>query len=506
MNFLKKLICAVIAAVFLAGCELTDTSDDIVVGGDYINPNKVTVTDSGRKDTYTDYAENADINDANDASENDESWELRDLLLYSVENSMYTDTSAPDGSALQMVVPSVTYSYKDMLKFLTDNAYMSQNYILAETSRDQSSYASFGMYGQHADASVEKLICGQKINNINNKEDEVLYSDILISVGQDYNTYSKPNYFSVVVNSTNITRDMQTMLYELLASQVGTEIAEYAIYAKALGSQDNELNLSDTIPTNDGRGNLVINRVVGGGNLNIELDFQDMNEFDESRYSYYDYEYKPVYNESRITLKDIFKGDFGGNDPTDNVNFFDKFMESGGRTDIPFSQTIKNNIDVKITEGTNKIYRNYQFRFDLSKGCSMNFEDSPFFNCDITAYFDSRSNNNYIKGNGEFIAGYTLAELCSDEEAFTELIESAKKKIICLFPCLNTADIRYENFYNNSYTLYGNYTATSSDIPVNVSAVVTLNTKYFQEYDEQGNATDTDVPQYYYVRVVFTLS
>lgn len=505
MNFLKKIICIGLSAVLLSGCELTDTSDDIVIGGEYYNPHKATETNAEQNSADTASDNNTD-NNADDENNDEQGWELRDLLLYSVPSSMYTDTSAPDGSPLQMVVPTVTYSYREVLKFLTDNAYMSKNYTLAETSRDQSNYASFGIYGQHANASVEKLICGQKIDNINNKEDEVLYKDILISVGQDYNTYSKPNYFSVVVNSTDITHDMQTMIYELLASQIGEEIAEYAIYGKTLDSEENEFDLHDKIPTVDGKGNLIINRVVGGGNLNIELDFQDSNEFDESRYAYYDHEYKPIYNESRVTLKDIFQGDFGGDDPTDNIKFFDKFMESGGRTDVPFSQTIKNNIDVKITEGTNKIYRNYQFKFDLSKGCSMDFADAPFFNCDITAYFDSRSNNNYIKGTGEFIAGYTSAEFYSEDEAFPELIESAQKKINCLFPCMNTADIRYENFFKKRYNINGDYIATSSNIPVNAEAVIILDTKYFQEYDEEGNATDTDIPQYYYARVTFTLN
>lgn len=502
MKFLTKIISLSVVMMFLSGCELVDTSDDIVIGGEYYNPHQTTSADIVDSEP-----ENINNDDGNqEKNQDDNGWKLRDLLLYSVKNSMYTDVSAPDGSTLQIVAPSVTYSYNDMARFLKDNSYMSKHYTLSETSRDQNSYASFGAYGQHANASVERLICGQKIENITNANDEVLYSDILISVGQDYNTYSSPNYFSVVVNSTTITHEMQDMIYELLAEQIGEQIAEYAIYGKTLDSQANECDLKDSIPTEDGRGKLIITRVVSSGSLNIEIDFQDNNEFDESRYAYYDRGYKPVYNESRLTLADIFTGDFGGNDPSDDIKFFDKFMSGGGRSDEPFIQTVKNHINIISNEGTNKMHRNYKFDVDLTKGCNMDFADAPFFKCDITAYFDSRSNNNHISGTGEFIAGYTGVELCSEEEAFNELIEAARDKIRCLFPSVDISDMRYENFYKNKYTAGGSYTATSADVSINADIVVQLGTKYYQEYDEDGNSVDTDIPQYYYAKVTFTLS
>ncbi|HAS78727.1 MAG TPA: hypothetical protein DCS38_03250, partial [Ruminococcus sp.] len=99
---------------------------------------------------------------------------------------------------------------------------------------------------------------------------------------------------------------------------------------------------------------------------------------------------------------------------------------------------------------------------DLIKGCDMDEEISPDFNCNITAYFDSRSNNNSIKGNGSFIAGYTACNMCSEEEAFTELVNASREKILCLFPNMNTSSLSYENSAKNAYSLTGNYTATSS--------------------------------------------
>lgn len=505
MKLLKKIISLSVAVMFLSGCDLVDTSDDIVVGGEYYNPHQTTCADNAGSE-----AENVN-NDAENQNENQDDgetqgWELRDILLYSVKNSMYVDAAAPDGSALQIVAPSVTYSYHDMVRFLNDNSYMSKHYTLSEASRDQNNYASFGAYGQHANASIEKLVCGQKIENITNTNDEVLYSDILISIGQEYNTYSSPNYFSVVVNSATITHELQDMLYELLSQQIGEQIAEYAIYGKTLDSQANEYDLKDSIPTEDGRGKLIIERTVSSGSLNIGIDFQDNNEFDESRYAYYDHGYKPVYNESRLTLADIFKGDFGGNDPSDDIKFFDKFMSGGGRSDEPFIQTVKNHVNIISNEGTNKMHRNYKIDVDLTKGCNMDFADAPFFKCDITAYFDSRSNNNHISGTGEFIAGYTGVELCSEEEALSELADAARDKIRCLFPSIDISDMRYENFYGNKYTADGSYTATSANVNINTNIVVQLGTKYYQEYDENGNSIDTDIPQYYYAKVTFNLN
>lgn len=505
MKFLKKILCLTAVLSLLSGCQTTANHDNVVViGGTYTayeppqsamhNENKSTGT-AGDNSIAADNAPSASGFD----------WELRDLVLYSIDNSMYTDTTAPDGSNLRLTVPSVTYSYKNVFKFLNENAFMKKNYTLSETVRDQSSYKRFGSYGQHADASVEKMICGQKIDNIS-KDGEVLYSDILISIGQDYNTYNQPNYFSVVLNSTSVSSEFQKMLYDLLAQQTNEKVAEYAVYGKSNSDEENPYDLYDSIPTADGRGNLIIKRNISGGGFFFEMDFQDSDEFDKNRYSYYDAEYKSAYNESRITLADIFKGDFGGNDPSDDMKFFNKFMENGGRSDTGFNQAIKKNISVITTEGTNKVYRSYKFDMDLIKGCDMDEEISPDFNCNITAYFDSRSNNNSIKGNGSFIAGYTACNMCSEEEAFTELVNAAREKIICLFPNMNTSSLSYENSAKKAYSLNGNYTATSSEIPVNVSVRVTLNTKYAEETDEDGNVTETDIPIYYYAEVTFSLS
>lgn len=506
MNFLKKILCLTAVLSLLSGCQTTANHDNVVViGGTYTayeppqsamhNENKSTTGITGDNSIAADNAPSASGFD----------WELRDLVLYSIDNSMYTDTTAPDGSNLRLTVPSVTYSYKNVFKFLNENAFMKKNYTLSETVRDQSSYKRFGSYGQHADASVEKMICGQKIDNIS-KDGEVLYSDILISIGQDYNTYNQPNYFSVVLNSTSVSSEFQKMLYDLLAQQTNEKVAEYAVYGKSNSDEENPYDLYDSIPTVDGRGNLIIKRNISGGGFFFEMDFQDSDEFDENRYSYYDAEYKSAYNESRITLADIFKGDFGGNDPSDDMKFFNKFMENGGRSDTGFNQAIKKNISVITTEGTNKVYRSYKFDMDLIKGCDMDEEISPDFSCNITAYFDSRSNNNSIKGNGSFIAGYTACNMCSEEEAFTELVDASREKILCLFPNMNTSSLSYENSAKSAYSLTGNYTATSSEIPVNVSVRVTLNTKYAEETDEDGNVTETDIPIYYYAEVTFSLS
>lgn len=510
MKLLKNFITLAIITALLTGCEVTDKSDDLVIGGTYTAyepPSSAVQTQANDIEIEDEeLPEDENISDENNSESSDGTgWQLRDLILYSIENSMYADTTAPDGSSLRLTVPSITYSYKDMLKFLSDNAYMKKNYTISETMRDKSSYASFGQYGQHADASVERMICGQKIDNINNADDEVMYSDILISVGQDYNTYNEPNYFSIVVNSTSITSDLQNMIYELLASEIDAQIAEYVVYAKD-SEEANPNDLYDTIPTVDGRGNLIVKRSISGGGLLLELDFQDSDEFDENRYLYYDHEYKPVYNESRITLADIFKGDFGGNDPTDDEKFFDKFMMNGGRSDAGFNQTIKNDLSVITNEGTNKIYRNYKFNFNLTKGCNMDIADAPYFNCNVTAYFDSRSNNNYITGDGSFIAGYTEYGMCEEEEAMNELIDASREKILCLFPSMNTSGLTYENFSKGVYNLYGNYTATTADIPVNASVRVDIGTQYVQETDEDGNTVETDIPLRYYSKVTFSLS
>lgn len=71
---------------------------------------------------------------------------------------------------------------------------------------------------------------------------------------------------------------------------------------------------------------------------------------------------------------------------------------------------------------------------------------------------------------------------------------------------MNTSSLSYENSAKKAYSLTGNYTATSSEIPVNVSVRVTLNTKYAEETDEDGNVTETDIPIYYYAEVTFSLS
>ena len=505
MKFLKKILCLTAVLSLLSGCQTTANHDNVVVIGGTYTAYEPPQSAMHNENKSTGIADDNSIAADNAPSASGFDWELRDLVLYSIDNSMYTDTTAPDGSNLRLTVPSVTYSYKDIFKFLNENAFMKKNYTLSETVRDQSSYKSFGSYGQHADASVEKMICGQKINNIS-KDGEVLYSDILISIGQDYNTYNQPNYFSVVLNSTSVSSEFQKMLYDLLAQQTNEKVAEYAVYGKSNSDEENPYDLYDSIPTADGRGNLIIKRNISGGGFFFEMDFQDSDEFDENRYSYYDAEYKSAYNESRITLADIFKGDFGGNDPSDDMKFFNKFMENGGRSDTGFNQAIKKNISVITTEGTNKVYRSYKFDMDLIKGCDMDEEISPDFNCNITAYFDSRSNNNSIKGNGSFIAGYTACNMCSEEEAFTELVDASREKILCLFPNMNTSSLSYENSAKKAYSLTGNYTATSSEIPVNVSVRVTLNTKYAEETDEDGNVTETDIPIYYYAEVTFSLS
>ncbi len=497
MKIIKSFISLILTVSIFTGCEMVDTSDDLIIGNYTTSSETTFETEAPQTQEVIQTTENF--------SADKREWELRELWLYSVQNSMYTDTYAHDGSQLTLIVPSVTYSYREMLNFLNDNAYMKKNYTLAETSRDNSVYAPFGSYGQHANASIERVICGQRIDEIP-EADEVMYSDILISVGQEYNTYNKPNYFSVVVNSTSVTKELQTMLYELLATQVGTEIAEYAVYAQTQLDDVNEFDLIDKIPTVDGRGNLIIKRTISGGGLVLELDFQDSSEFDETRYAYFDDTYETIYNDSRVTLADIFPGDFGGNDPSIDTKFFNKFMETGGRSDIMFSQAIKNEMSTIITEGTNKIYRNYHFNVDLTKGCNMDLSEAPYFNCNVTAYFDSRENNNYVKGEGSFIAGYTDVNLCTEDEAYAELVDVAKTKIHCLFPYISTSGLEYKNFYRKAYDIHDSYTATSIEIPVNTDIHITLGIKYAEEMDEEGNIKETDIPLYYYSKVTFSLS
>ncbi len=496
MKFLKHFISILLVSSMLFGCELVDTSDDLVIGN-YTTSETTFETEEIQSETMAETT-------VNDNGQNF-SWDLRELWLYSVDSSMYTEAAAPDGSPLLICSPSVTYSYREVLNFLSDNAYIKRNYSLAETSRDNSTYAPFGEYGQHANASIENIVCGQKIDKVT-KENEVVYSDILISVGQEYNTYSKPNYFSVLLNSTAVDTEFQQMLYELLSSQVGEEIAEYAVYAKTQKDDQNEFDLIDVIPTVDGRGNLHIKRTISGGAFMLELDFRDSAESDETRYAYYDHHYDTVYNESRFTLADVFLGDFGGNNPANDAKFFDKFMEIGGRSDTLFTQSVKNSMSTIVTEGVNKVYRNYHFGVDLTKGCNMPLEEAPTFNCNIDAYFDSRTNTNYVKGDGNFIVGYTAINACTEDEAFTELVDAARAKIYCLFPSIDTSGMTYENFYKKAYNAGGHYTVTSSKIPVNVDVHVELKTKYLEEMDTEGNIKETDTPVCYYAKVNFALS
>ncbi len=497
MKIIKSFISLILMVSIFTSCEMVDTSDDLIVGNYTTSSETTFETEAPQTQEVIQTTENL--------SDDSQEWELRELLLYSVENSMYTDTYAHDGSQITLIVPSVTYSYREMFNFLKENEYMKKNYTLAETSRDNSVYAPFENNGQHANASIEKVICGQKIDEISNA-DKVMYSDILISVGQEYNTYNKPNYFSVVVNSKSITKELQTMLYELLSAQVGTEIAEYAVYAETLLDDVSEFDLVDKIPTSDGRGNLIIKRTISDVGLVLELDFQDSSEFDETRYAYFDDTYETIYNDSRVTLADIFGGNFGGNDPSVDTKFFNKFMETGGRSDIMFNQAVKNRMSTIITEGTNKIYRNYQFNIDLTKGCNMALSESPYFNCNITAYFDSRENNNYVKGEGSFIAGYTDVNLCSEDEAYAELVDVAREKIDCLFPYISTNGMEYKNFYRKAYDIHDSYTATSIQVPVNTDIHITLGIKYVEEMDADGNIKETNIPLYYYSKVTFSLS
>ncbi|MGN0607453.1 MAG: hypothetical protein ACI4JM_13125 [Oscillospiraceae bacterium] len=505
MKLLKKTICILAAFAMLSGCELTDTSDDLVIGGtytSYVPPSQTEQSDEEERETISDVAEDDDTGEKNP---DDAGWELRDILLYSVDDSSTVDAFDPNGDELKLVKPGVSYSYNDMLKFVSDNGYLKKHYMFSETVRDKAEYAAFGNYGQHAKASVEKLICGQKTENYS-KDDEVLYSDMLICIGQDYNTYDAPNYFSVTLNSTSVTYGFQEALYELLAEQIGSEIAEYVVYAKTIEDGVPEFDLYDTIPSADGYGNLVVQRKITGGSFFLDLDFQDNSEFDEERFAYYDYNYNPLYNDCRFSLSDVFQGDFGGNDPKNDMQFFNTFMKSGGVADNGFTQTIKDNISVISNEGVNKINRSYKYSMRLIKGCVMDFADSPALSCDINSYFDSRTNKNYISGSGSFIAGYTPYGYCDETEAFNQLLGVAREKLACLFPCVDASDIEYSGSMKKTITLSGNYTATSYAIPVNVSVRINPSIKYLQEMDEEGNMIDTETPLYYYVIVSFDLS
>lgn len=503
MKFLKKLLCLSTAAVMLSGCELVDTSDDLVISNTSFVP--VSQTEEVEENVIE-----TDVSQTEDplAEKDPEAigWELRDILLYSVNGSSTLSTYDPSGEELRLVKPGVTYNYDQMNKFVNDNGYFKKHYMMSKTIRDNAEYADFGEYGQHAKAFVEQVIGGQKVENYS-KEEDVTYSDMIISIGQDYNTYDEPNFFSITLNSTAATYGFQQALYELLAEQIGKETAEYVVYARTIVDGVPEMDLKDVIPSEDGGGNLVVTRKITSGSFSLELDFQAYAEFSEDRFAYYDHAYKPFYNTCKFSLSDVFQGDFGGNDPTNDMQFFNTFMKSGGTADSGFTRTLKDNCIVIANEGNNKINRSYRYNMRIVKGCNMDVEDAPFLNCDITAYFDSRINRNFINGNGSFIAGYIPFDSCSEEEAMNQLYGVAREKLACLFPCVDANDLEYNGKLNRTVTRSGYFTSTSYMVPVNVTISFTPSIRYNKITDDDGNTfEDKESPLYYYILVGFDLT
>jgi len=127
MKFLKKILCLTAVLSLLSGCQTTANHDNVVViGGTYTayEPPQSAIHNENKS---TGIAGDNSLSDDNAPSATGFDWELRDLVLYSIDNSMYTDTTAPDGSNLRLTVPSVTYSYKEVFKFLNENAFMKKN-------------------------------------------------------------------------------------------------------------------------------------------------------------------------------------------------------------------------------------------------------------------------------------------------------------------------------------------------------------------------------------------